>query len=693
MSQETETDEIPSVLWRNAKINGKTWVAGFGKKPADVMFVSPVISEEEAAEQVRVGFDRYMPRTPRHTDNGQWQILKTWALAAGVDIDDCYVTSLVKYLPDDRRHRTRPLKTMVEAGMEIFRNEVRKVKPKIIVCLGKLVFDLIHSERLKESDIYGAWIYSKEFNCLLYPMLHISQALKPEKKERWMMDFRALRRQLDALSTSALPEKEEREYIVIHNSSELIDLVMRLEKENATLLSVDCEWHGSQHVDGKLRSLQICWAKGKAAYIRFMDDQLNYAFDVSYKEAGKILGLWVDRPDVKYIGHHLSVDLTWMSYWLGVQWYGKGVFDSEFVTQCCDEAADLGLDALALRYTTFGKYDLDLIRWKKANPHKADDGYGLIPDEILIPYALKDVDTVMHSYEPLTAWMEKQGLTKYYNEICNPFAVDVFTYWCLKGIPVDKGKLDEMRDLYNWAKGEMDKDFRSAIVVEAKELLRDKLEKAGQAAEKAAEIVNVVCDLVFNDDRASYTALCPGNEEAGLGNVDTARSLLKRMAGAKGWTSVAPAFDHLLQSPSFNIRSNLHMIRWLFDVKGYTPVKSTKNAAEGIPSVDWQKILAYPPEKQATFTPAVDKGTLEILARRYDDKLLDQLLEFNAVGNLCKAFLKPADIDPETGEQVKENGIAYWLASDGKIHLNHSTTETGRPRSWNPNILNWPSLW
>ena len=53
MNQETETDEIPSVLWRNAKINGKTWVAGFGKKPADVMFVSPVISEEEAAEQVR----------------------------------------------------------------------------------------------------------------------------------------------------------------------------------------------------------------------------------------------------------------------------------------------------------------------------------------------------------------------------------------------------------------------------------------------------------------------------------------------------------------------------------------------------------------------------------------------------------------------------------------------------------------
>jgi hypothetical protein len=41
---------------------------------------------------------------------------------------------------------------------------------------------------------------------------------------------------------------------------------------------------------------------------------------------------------------------------------------------------------------------------------------------------------------------------------------------------------------------------------------------------------------------------------------------------------------------------------------------------------------------------------------------------------------------------VKENGIHYWLASDGRIHGMMSCTETWRPRAWKPNILNFPSF-
>ena len=115
------------------------------------------------------------------------------------------------------------------------------------------------------------------------------------------------------------------------------------------------EWEGNQHVNGKLRSLQIAWSETEAAYIRFMDDKLQYKFDVDYEKAGQILGRWLNRPDVKYIGHHVSADLMWMSYWLKLDWYKKAIFDTEFALQCCDEALDLGLDMLALRYTDFGK--------------------------------------------------------------------------------------------------------------------------------------------------------------------------------------------------------------------------------------------------------------------------------------------------------------------------------------------------
>ena len=51
-----------------------------------------------------------------------------------------------------------------------------------------------------------------------------------------------------------------------------------------------------------------------------MNDKLEYEFDVPYKEAGAILSEWLDQPQVKYVGHHISADLPWMHY--GLDWSG-----------------------------------------------------------------------------------------------------------------------------------------------------------------------------------------------------------------------------------------------------------------------------------------------------------------------------------------------------------------------------------
>ena len=176
------------------------------------------------------------------------------------------------------------------------------------------------------------------------------------------------------------------------------------------------------------------------------------------------------------------------------------------------------------------------------------------------------------------------------------------------------------------------------------------------------------------------TILHPIVESVAAGKIEAARTALQQQLGAAAWMKVLPAFEHYIIAPEFNIRSKPQMQRWLFDVKKYTPVKSTANKAEGMPAVDWEKVMAYPEEKQRLFTPASDKGTLEILAARYDDQVIRTLLELNAVGNICKAFLREAEIDDD-GELVAEKGLHAWLATDSAIHLQHSCTETGRPRS------------
>ena len=50
------------------------------------------------------------------------------------------------------------------------------------------------------------------------------------------------------------------------------------------------------------------------------------------------------------------------------------------------------------------------------------------------------------------------------------------------------------------------------------------------------------------------------------------------------------SIEHATATRSFNLRSVKDMKRWLFDVKGYTPVKSTANKAKGVPAMDWAKV-------------------------------------------------------------------------------------------------------
>ena len=644
------------MLTKNTEFNGKLWLAGRGKKTARVMLVGPCVLAEEAATTQEIGYKKTIPRTPRMLDCAHGLQLKSVALQGGIDLEECYYTNIVKYLPENRAHQSKPLKTMLDEAWPILEAEIKSIKPDIIVCVGKLAFDCFVDFKAKESDVYGAWFYSKKYQARLYMIPHITQVMKPEKHERYVMDFRAIRKMLDSIDgikTDKLPMN----YEVIHNAEELRGAVKTLEKQMAIVLSVDCEWEGHQHVDGKLRSLQIAYSPTDAYYIRFMDDQLNYVFDVSYEEAGKILGEWCNKPFVKYIGHHISADFMWMSHWLKLEVYQKAIMDTEFAQQCIDEAAGLGLDDLALRYTDFGKYDWDLIMWRKNNPDKRGDGYGQVPDDILIPYAVKDVLTVYRCWPILEQKLKDQDLMTYYQNIHNPFVTDVFTFFGLQGLPIDRKKMDDMRELYQWAKRELEIDFQTAMATEAEDMLKQKLADLG--LEGAYEIV--------------HGQVCRGYPEL-------ARNELKHAVGAENWLEVEPVFEHYLVAPNFNIRSKPQMQRWLFDVKKYMPVKSTANKAAGMPSVDWEKIDKYPPEKQALFTPASDTQTLDILAAKYNDSVIRQLLQLNSVGNICKAFLKESDVDDE-GNLVKENGLHYWLTSVDTVALQHSCTETGRPRS------------
>lgn len=532
------------------------------------------------------------------------------------------------------------------------------MKPKIIIALGKLAFDQLVDVKLAAKDIRGGWFRSEKYDCVVYPMDPTWRLVRnPETIDRFTIDLRQIKvMQNDVRGIHV--ERIAQNYQTIDTRAKLIELIRFLKEKNYCVISVDCEWAGNNHVDGKLRSIQLSWQPGEAAYIRFMDDKINYALDCSYAEAGQIMAEHLDQPNVKYVGHHISADLPWMSHVLGLKWYQKCLLDTEFATQVVDEHADRALERIGMAYTDLGRYDVDLLLWKKSHKMDPEEGYGRIPDEILIPYACRDVDVVIRAYSYIMRRLIMEDTWNYYNDILHPLVTDVFTEFALQGLPMDVKQMDDLRRLYSYARDELEKELLTMIVKEAREYLWKRF----------AEVFGHLAKPIFLE----VEQMVQGEQ-----NVEGARTLLQQKAGLKGWKVLHATFDHYVHAPNFKLRSTDDKRRWLFDVKGYTPIKTTPNKEKGMPSMPWEKVLEKKPEQQAEYNPSTDQQSLQILSETHSDDTLRKLLQLNSVGNICKGFMKEADLDKD-GEVKKENGLHYWLCSDSRIHNQYSCTETGR---------------
>lgn len=1005
------------------------YVAGRGNpETADIMFVAPAVHEEEAQEDSGSRYGVRVKEKAEYLKGPIGVLFKDIALENGIDITEKqYFTAVCKWLLPTQGLRNKPATKALKWGMPVLEDEIRRVKPKIIVCLGKPAYDMLSPEKISMKDAHGSWIWSEKYNALLYLMYNpVLLLTKPEIREMFRVDLQEVKRRYDILVGNPVHTQEVREH-VIRDSHELRSWMMERLVDGSTLFSLDCEWHGSTHVDGELRSMQLAWTEEDAIYIRFMDDELNYVFDLTYEETGRLLMPLLGRPDVKYIGHHYAADSVWLHHWLKLPVFNKCVLDTEFAQQTIDEHSELGLErGIAMKYTTLGCYNQDLLMWKRKHKKLCEDGYGLIPDDILIPYAClrgesqvqlgdgswrpirhlvntrydgmvkamvdgevkdcrvtgwkktrkrgqtwfrlqtgtsrfnhkgvtgpvftpdheivthrgkvrvdelkigedrivtdekllsddqvsvilgsllgdggiarrnsagsgirfsqrkdrkayaewkaetlssvmgftsrtggtqeyfcssyirqlvgleskyprhsvgqhskrklivstevldrlgavglavwyqddgvftrdktcriicrkltvteqeeavtwliaklgsgvhydtvqgalifnreaskrflslisgymhpvmgyksdlvvggelgdvctdsgelyaevitgrveakrgknaghdtrfcltvpeagnfltkagfvsncKDVIAVYRAMPQIRQRMKLQGLEGYYDNIFNPFVTDVFTMFALTGLPMDIPLMDDLRELFNYADRRLTEKFRRDIHIEARGLFLRKMMELSPGI-----MPGLVCqkmDELFESP-----------------NPDAVWDWVKESVGSlENIKAIDPFFLHLQESPGFNLRSSPSKTRWLFEVCGYTPVKSTNQKAEGRPSMAWEKVLALPADRQKLYKPAADKQTLTIIAQKAP--LVEQLLELTMVGNLCKAFLKESTthIDDDGNTVEDEAGIHKWLASNGRVHGMSSTTATGRPRSWKPNVLNWPS--
>lgn len=155
-------------------------VFGTGDRNADVLFVGEAPGEKEDLSGVPfVG--------------AAGKLLDKYLEAVDIDRDRTYIANILKCRPPQNRD---PLPQEQETCMEYLRWQVRLIRPKLIVCLGRIAAMRLIDPDYKITKEHGNIV--KKGGYSLTAVYHPAALLRdPRKKEDMLEDMKSIRRRLD----------------------------------------------------------------------------------------------------------------------------------------------------------------------------------------------------------------------------------------------------------------------------------------------------------------------------------------------------------------------------------------------------------------------------------------------------------------------------------------------------------------
>lgn len=147
-------------------------VFGCGNKNAKLMFIGEAPGEQEDLSGTpfvgRAGklFDKYLE-------------------AVGISRDEVYIANMLKCRPPKNRD---PLPSEQDVCIEYLREQVRIIKPRMIVCLGRISAMRLISPDYKITKEHGIWVKKGQYD--MTAVYHPSLLLRdPRRKDEMLADM------------------------------------------------------------------------------------------------------------------------------------------------------------------------------------------------------------------------------------------------------------------------------------------------------------------------------------------------------------------------------------------------------------------------------------------------------------------------------------------------------------------------
>ena len=157
-------------------------VFGTGNKNADLLFVGEAPGEQEDLSGV--------PFVGR-----AGQLLDRYLYAVDIPREKVYIANILKCRPP---HNRDPLPEEEDACIDFLREQVRLIRPKVIVCLGRISATRLIKPDFKITKEHGVWFEKGSF--AMTAVYHPAFLLRdPRKKEEMLTDMQGIRKKLEEL--------------------------------------------------------------------------------------------------------------------------------------------------------------------------------------------------------------------------------------------------------------------------------------------------------------------------------------------------------------------------------------------------------------------------------------------------------------------------------------------------------------
>lgn len=158
-------------------------VFGTGNPQAKLMFVGEAPGESEDLSGI-----------PFVGKAGQ--LFDKFLFAVDIPRESVYIANILKCRPP---HNRDPLPAEEDACIGYLREQVKLIRPRIIVCLGRISAMRLIKPEFKITKEHGIWFRRGAFD--MTAVFHPASLLRnPSQKEAMLLDMKSIRARLDSLS-------------------------------------------------------------------------------------------------------------------------------------------------------------------------------------------------------------------------------------------------------------------------------------------------------------------------------------------------------------------------------------------------------------------------------------------------------------------------------------------------------------